>query len=87
MARVKRHSNNNRTCLIIMKKKSLMETNPYLKAMSSDPELLMAVFRLSVDSSTALEGVRTKYPRLSKKHKAKIRKIRGDMSKIIATEK
>jgi len=43
-----------------MKKKSLKETNPYLK----DQKLRKALFYQSVSSSTAVEGVLTKYPRL-----------------------
>ncbi len=45
-----------------MPKKSLKETNPYLK----DPELGKALLYQSVSSSTAVEGVLTKYPKLSK---------------------
>jgi len=43
-----------------MKKKSLKQTNPYLK----DQKLRKALFYQSVSSSTAVEGVLTKYPRL-----------------------
>ena len=46
-----------------MSKKSLKETNPYL----IDSELGKALIKLSVASSTAVEGVLTKYPKLSKK--------------------
>lgn len=46
-----------------MKKKSLKDTNPYLK----DPELREALINLSVPSSTTVEGIRAKYPKLSKK--------------------
>jgi len=55
----------------IMSKKSLKETNPYLK----DPELRAAFIKLSVASSTAVEGVLTKYPKLSKKLLKKMRDI------------
>jgi hypothetical protein len=54
-----------------MSKKSLIETNPYLK----DPELRDALIRLSAASSTAVEGVLTKYPKLSKEMKKKMREI------------
>lgn len=52
-----------------MKKKSLKETNPYLK----DPELREALINLSVSSSTAVEGVHTKYPKLSKSAENKLK--------------
>jgi hypothetical protein len=54
-----------------MKKKSLLETNPYLK----DPELRNALIKISVASSTAIEGVRIKVPKLSKKLLKKMREI------------
>jgi hypothetical protein len=54
-----------------MKKKSLKETNPYLK----DPELREALINLSVSSSTAVEGVRTKYPKLSKAIEKKLKAV------------
>ncbi len=54
-----------------MKKKSLKETNPYLK----DPELREALINLSVSSSTAVEGVRTKYPKLSKTAEKKLKAV------------
>lgn len=54
-----------------MKKKSLIETNPYLK----DPELRNALFNQSVSSSTAVEGVLTKYPKLSKTFEKKLKAI------------
>jgi len=54
-----------------MRKKSLLETNPYLK----DPELRKALLELSAASSTAVEGVLTKYPKLSKAMKKKMREI------------
>jgi len=52
-----------------MKKKPLKETNPYLK----DPELRDALINLSVSSSTAVEGVRITYPKLSKPIEKKIK--------------
>ncbi len=54
-----------------MVEKSLIETNPYLK----DPELRKALFNQSVSSSTAIEGVLTKYPKLSKAFEKKLRAI------------
>src|SRR3990167_3819235 len=45
-----------------MPKKLLKKTNPYLK----DHELCKALLYQSVSSSTAVEGVLTKYPKLSK---------------------
>jgi hypothetical protein len=54
-----------------MLKKSLKETNPYLK----DPELCDALIKLSASSSTAVEGVLTKYHKLSKEMKKRLRKI------------
>jgi hypothetical protein len=54
-----------------MKKKSLKETNPYLK----DPELREALINISVSSSTAVEGVRTKYPKLSKALEKKLKAV------------
>jgi hypothetical protein len=54
-----------------MKKKSLLETNPYLK----DPELRAALIEQSVASSTAVEGVHIKVPKLSKKLIKKMREI------------
>lgn len=54
-----------------MKKKSLKETNPYLK----DPELREALINLSVSSSIAVEGVRTKYPKLSKAAEKKLKAV------------
>lgn len=56
---------------LIMKKKSLLETNPYLK----DPELRDALIEQFVASSTAIEGVHIKIPKLSKKLKKKMRDI------------
>jgi hypothetical protein len=53
---------------LIMRKKSLRETNPYLK----DPELRRALIEQSVSSSTAVEGVLTKYPKLSRSAKRKL---------------
>lgn len=48
---------------LIMTKKSLKETNPYLK----DQELGKALLYQSISSSTAVEGSLVKYPKLSKK--------------------
>jgi hypothetical protein len=54
-----------------MPKKSLIETNPYLK----DPELRDALINQFVASSTAIEGVRIKIPKLPRKMKKKMREI------------
>jgi hypothetical protein len=54
-----------------MKKKSLKETNPYLK----DPELGKALLYQSVSSSTAVEGVLTKYPKLDEALEKKLEEI------------
>lgn len=54
-----------------MRKKSLLETNPYLK----DPELRDALIKHFVASSTAIEGVRIKIPKLPRKMKKKMREI------------
>jgi hypothetical protein len=54
-----------------MSKKSLKETNPYLK----DPQLRKALLYQSVSSSTAVEGVLTKYPKLSKTMEKKLKAI------------
>jgi hypothetical protein len=54
-----------------MSKKSLKETNPFLK----DPELREALINLSVSSSTAVEGVRTKYPKLSKSFEKRLKAV------------
>jgi len=56
---------------LIMRKKSLLETNPYLK----DPELRAALIERSVATSTAVEGVHIKIPKLSKKLIKKMREI------------
>lgn len=56
---------------LIMKKKSLLETNPYLKG----PELRAALIEISVASSTAIEGVHVKYPKFTKELKKKMRNI------------
>ncbi len=45
-----------------MTNKSLKNTNPYLKV----PKLRKALLYQSISSSTAIEGVLTKYPKLSK---------------------
>jgi hypothetical protein len=54
-----------------MKKKSLKDTNPYLK----DPELGKALLYQSVSSSTAVEGVLTKYPKLDEALEKKLKEI------------
>ncbi len=54
-----------------MKKKSLKQTNPYLK----DPELAEALLFQSVSSSTAVEGVLTKYPKLDEALEKKLKEI------------
>jgi len=54
-----------------MRSKSLLKTNPYLK----DPELRDALINLCAASSIAVEGVLTKYPKLSKEMKKKMREI------------
>ena len=54
-----------------MKKKSLKETNPYLK----DPELAKALLYQSVSSSTAVEGVLTQYPKLDEALEKKLKDI------------
>ena len=56
---------------LIMKKKSLLETNPYLK----DPELRKYLIEQFVASSTAIEGVHVKYPKFTKELKKKMRDI------------
>lgn len=52
-----------------MSKKSLKKTNPYL----SDPSLGKALLYQSISSSTAVEGVLTKYPKLSKSMEKKLK--------------
>jgi hypothetical protein len=54
-----------------MPKKSLLETNPYLK----DPEVRAFLIERSVVSSTAIEGVHFKYPKLTREIRKKMRKI------------
>jgi len=54
-----------------MSKKSLKQTNPYLK----DPELGKALLFQSVSSSTAVEGVLTKYPKLDEELEKKLKEI------------
>jgi len=54
-----------------MKKKSLKETNPYLK----DPELAKALLYQSISSSTAVEGVLTQYPKLDEALEKKLKDI------------
>ena len=56
---------------LIMSKKSLKETNPYLK----DSELGKALLYQSVSSSTAVEGVLTIYPKLSKSMEKKLKEV------------
>ncbi len=54
-----------------MSKKSLKKTNPYLK----DPELGKELLYQSVSSSTAVEGVITRYPKLSKSAEKKLKEV------------
>ncbi len=54
-----------------MSKKSLKQTNPYL----SDPVLRKELIYQSVSSSTAVEGVLTRYPKLSKSAEKKLKEI------------
>ncbi len=54
-----------------MPKKSLKKTNPYLK----DHELGKELIYQSVSSSTAVEGVLTKYPKLSKSAEKKLKEV------------
>ena len=54
-----------------MSEKLLKKKNPYLK----DPELCKALLYQSVSSSTAVEGVLTKYPKLSKTMEKKLREV------------
>lgn len=54
-----------------MSKKSLKETNPYLK----DPDLGKELLYQAVSSSTAVEGVLTKYPKLSKSAEKKLKQV------------
>jgi hypothetical protein len=49
----------------------LKETNPYLK----DPDLGKALLSQTVSSSTAVEGVLTRYPKLSKAMEKKLREV------------
>lgn len=56
---------------LIMSKKSLIETNPYLK----DPELRKELTYQSVASSTAIEGVLTRYKKLSRSAEKKLRML------------
>ena len=51
-----------------MPKKSLKETNPYLK----DPVLRKELIKQSVSSSTAIEGVITSYEKLKKSVEKKL---------------
>lgn len=54
-----------------MSKRSLKETNPYLKDKKLGKELLTQF----VSSSTAVEGVLTKYPKLSKSMEKKLKEV------------
>jgi hypothetical protein len=54
-----------------MPKKSLIDTNPYLK----DPELRAFLIEQFVVSSTAIEGVHFKSPKLTNEIKKKMREI------------
>ena len=54
-----------------MSKKSLKETNPYLKEDKLSKELLYQF----VSSSTAVEGVLTKYPKFSKSMEKKLKEV------------
>jgi hypothetical protein len=56
---------------LVMKKKSLLETNPYLK----DPEVRAFLIERCVASSTAIEGVHIKSPKFTKEIKKKMRQI------------
>ena len=56
---------------LTMPKNSLKKTNPYLK----DPELGKELIYQAVSSSTAVEGVLTKYPKLSKSAEKKLKEI------------
>ena len=56
---------------LTMSKKSLKQTNPYLK----DPELSKALLYQSVSSSTAVEGVLTEYPKLDEALEKKVKEI------------
>ncbi len=51
-----------------MLSKSLKETNPYLR----DAELRKALIYQSVSSSTAIESVLTRYPRIPKRIEKKL---------------
>ena len=54
---------------LIMKKKPLIETNPYLR----DPELRKYLIEQFVASSSAIEGVRVTYPKFTKRLQKKMR--------------
>ncbi len=54
-----------------MQKKTLKKTNPYLK----DSELGKELIFQSVSSSTAVEGIITDYPKLSKSAEKKLKDI------------
>jgi hypothetical protein len=55
----------------MMRRKSLLETNPYLR----DPELRTYLIEQFVVSSTAIEGVHFKYPKLTREIEKKMREI------------
>lgn len=52
-----------------MRKKSLVETNPYLR----DPELRKYLIEQFVASSSAIEGVKVTYPKFTKRLQKKMR--------------
>ena len=54
-----------------MLKKPLKQTNPYLK----DPKLCNELIYQSVSSSTAVEGVLTNYPKMSKSAEKKLKEV------------
>ena len=56
---------------LTMKKKSLLETNPYLK----DPELRKFLIEQFVAPSSAIEGVQVTYPKFTKELKKKMSDI------------
>jgi hypothetical protein len=65
-----------------MRKKSLLETNPYLK----NPELRKALLSLLVSSSTAVEGILTKYPKLSNSMKKKLKAVTAAQKSSTSSE-
>lgn len=54
-----------------MSNKSLKKTNPYLK----DPSLGKTLLYQSVSSSTVVEGILTKYSKLSKSAEKKLKEV------------